>query len=622
MEQKCKPIDQQLNALVDEQIRKNRAKLFPIVEGIMLFGRQNISFRGHRGDSAHYDDNSHSPGILQELLKFLVRCGNNEAFNEQMTNAPKNMTYRSKTTHNELINICGEFIISKLRSEVHEARFFSILADEAADISNIEQMPLVIRFVDNQAKIREEFMGFIPCFGGMKGKDIANTILQAVEGFGLDMNLCRGQGYDGAGNMAGKCSGAAARICQSYPNAPYTHCGSHVLNLCVASTCKIQVVRNMMGHVRVVTEFFNSSTTRFEILKKVIREVLPASRRSHLIDVCRTRWVERIDGLDVFLELYDAVVRSLETIMLNLDKSWYSDLVRDASGLFYSTTSFQFILVLVVVSRCLEITGPLTKQFQKVSFDVVAAKEKISLTCTSLHRLRSEIDDIYLGWYEEAASIAESNSIFTAMPCTVLMQVNRSNAPSESVSQYYKRNVAIPFLDHLSGQMQARFSDRNKSVLDGFYGMPNMIAASPEWENRFGSFLDLYISDLPEPRYIKTKLMMWKDHWQSSKNIPSTLSALLPKIDKLTFPNIYACFQILATLPVTTCTCERSISVLRRLKTYLRNTMLQQRCNGLALLCVHRGVRINTDEIIDCFARRHPRRMKLIDILNTDPDCE
>ena len=185
--------------------------------------------------------------------------------------------------------------------------------------------------------------------------------------------------------------------------------------------------------------------------------------------------------------------------------------------------------------------------------------------CTSLHVLRSEIDDIYLGWYDEVTSIAESNPISPAMPSSVLTQVNRSNAPSESVSQYYKRNVAIRFLDPLSGQMQAHFSDRNMSVLDGFYGMGNMIAASPEWENRFGSFLVLYISDLPEPRYIKTELMMWKDHRQSSKNIPSTLSALLPKIDKLTFPNIYASFQILATLPETPCTCERSISVLGRL---------------------------------------------------------
>ena len=75
---------------------------------------------------------------------------------------------------------------------------FSVLAYEAADISNIEQMPLVIRFVYNQEKIREELMGFIPYSEGMKGKDKANTILGAVEGIGLDMNLCRGQG---AGNM-------------------------------------------------------------------------------------------------------------------------------------------------------------------------------------------------------------------------------------------------------------------------------------------------------------------------------------------------------------------------------------------------------------------------------------
>ena len=100
-----------------------------------------------------------------------------------------------------------------------------VLAYEAADISNIEQMSPVIRFVDNQAKIHGEFMGLIPCSEGMKGKDIATTILPAVEGIDLDMNLCRGQGYDCAGNMAGKCSGVAARICQSYPNAPYTHCG-------------------------------------------------------------------------------------------------------------------------------------------------------------------------------------------------------------------------------------------------------------------------------------------------------------------------------------------------------------------------------------------------------------
>ena len=66
----------------------------------------------------------------------------------------------------------------------------------------------------------------------------------------------------GAGNMAGKCSGAARRIADKYPKAPYVHCGSHALNLSVASACNIQVVRNMMGHVKAVSDF--SLTLLFE----------------------------------------------------------------------------------------------------------------------------------------------------------------------------------------------------------------------------------------------------------------------------------------------------------------------------------------------------------------------
>ena len=35
---------------------------------------------------------------------------------------------------------------------------------------------------------------------------LASLIEATCHSLGLDMNLCRGQGYDGAGNMAGKCS--------------------------------------------------------------------------------------------------------------------------------------------------------------------------------------------------------------------------------------------------------------------------------------------------------------------------------------------------------------------------------------------------------------------------------
>ena len=81
------------------------------------------------------------------------------------------------------------------------------------------------------------------------------------------MEDCRGQGYDGAGNMAGKFSGVAARILQSYEKAVYVHCGSHILNLCVASSYQIEMIRNMMDNVRSVSDFFNNLVEKIRGVK-------------------------------------------------------------------------------------------------------------------------------------------------------------------------------------------------------------------------------------------------------------------------------------------------------------------------------------------------------------------
>ena len=66
-----------------------------------------------------------------------------------------------------------------------EARYFSILAEEAADISNVEQMAIVIRFVDSTSRIRESFFGFYQCNEGLSGKAVSAKILETVKGLGL-----------------------------------------------------------------------------------------------------------------------------------------------------------------------------------------------------------------------------------------------------------------------------------------------------------------------------------------------------------------------------------------------------------------------------------------------------
>ena len=123
----------------------------------------------------------------------------------------------------------------------------------------------------------------------------------------------------------------------------------------------------------------------------------------------------------------------------------------------------------------------------------------------------------------------------------------------------------------------------------------------------------MYKDDLPQPRFLDTELEMWAERCQMEKShLPSKLADILPCVDKISFPNVYTAFQIFATISVTTCSCKRSISVLRLLKTaYLHSTMSESRLKGLALLNDHRKIHLDTEEIIDQFAQRNPRQMVL-----------
>ena len=89
---------------------------------------------------------------------------------------------------------------------------------------------------------------------------------------------------------------------------------NHRLNLCVADTCQLALVRNMMDVVRKLSEFFDNSPKRQQHLISKIRVMMPAANHFVLVNVCRTRWIERIDGMDRIVELLHPVVATLEDI--------------------------------------------------------------------------------------------------------------------------------------------------------------------------------------------------------------------------------------------------------------------------------------------------------------------
>jgi hypothetical protein len=73
------------------------------------------------------------------------------------------------------------------------------------------------------------------------------------------------------------------------------------------------------------------------------------------------------------------------------------------------------------------------------------------------------------------------------------------------------------------------------------------------------------------------------------------------------FPSVFTAIKIAACIPVTVVPVERSFSTLKRLKTYLGNTMGEQRLNGLALMNVHRGIQLDIGGVLDRMRKKNRR---------------
>ena len=155
---------------------------------------------------------------------------------------------------------------------VKEAKFYSIICDEASDASNKEQLSLCLRYVNDDGDICEDFGKFIHCKSGLTGKDLYNEVTEALISFGLDLQNFRGQRYDGAGAASGHVNGLSASILRENSKVLYTYCAIHRLNLVIGTSCKVSSVLSLMDVIKDISYFFNFSRIRAEHLQNFIKK--------------------------------------------------------------------------------------------------------------------------------------------------------------------------------------------------------------------------------------------------------------------------------------------------------------------------------------------------------------
>ncbi|XP_044147047.1 zinc finger MYM-type protein 1-like [Bufo gargarizans] len=201
--QKC--LDHVHQTTVDREKSKWRDILHRLLDVTLFLAHQNLPFRGHRETMS-----SANKGNFLELIDLLsnydpILKEHSMRLKHAVASGKRMTSYFSPKIQNELICLLGNHVKDKIVADIKKAKYFGILFDSTPDVSHTDQMCEVIRYVHiegDKVEVKESFLSFFP-IAGKTAAELTENILQHLEEDGLDISLCRGQGYDNAATMAG-----------------------------------------------------------------------------------------------------------------------------------------------------------------------------------------------------------------------------------------------------------------------------------------------------------------------------------------------------------------------------------------------------------------------------------
>ena len=147
----------------------------------------------------------------------------------------------------------------------------------------------------------------------------------------------------------------------------------------------------------------------------------------------------------------------------------------DASTLLLAITTTEFISALVITNECLQYLRGLTTSLQEEAKDIVQALSEINTLTASLKEVREQVNYYHSRWYETVSEMCDKVGTIPSMPRIFGGQSHRASTPASSPSEYFKRTINIPLLDHLQVELEKRFSLLQKTAFQGLYLVPSLL---------------------------------------------------------------------------------------------------------------------------------------------------
>lgn len=522
--------------------------------------------------------------------------------------------YQSPQIVNEIISMMGQDVLRRILVKIREAGYFGIMADETRDISNKEQLVICCRWVDECYNIHEDPLGLVQissCTADSIVAHLKDVLLRCI----LPLNQCRGQGYDGAAAMSGRFRGVSTQIQQQEPRAIPVHCLAHSLNLCLQDACKsFRLIKDALDLVREAVHVVNKSPKRAEIFNSKQTEENPVTGHQNLKPLCPTRWTVRTDAIGAVLDNYEALKATLEDVVVE-----GGDVGLKADGMLARLGKFSTLFGLRLSYLVFSAGEELSRTLQSKDCSIQFALNSSNLTRNYYKRLRSdeEFNNFYDGVVKESEGKTEAPSLARQRKTPARLDDGAAGHCFSSPKAFHRQQY-FEVLDLLHQELLRRFDQKSFSLLRDVEQLL-LRAANANHFVIAETISDIYAEDLDMER-LELQLKMLPDLVKcSNAAVPikevtkiETLCNVMvenPNNRKL-FSEVDKLLRLYLTVPATSATAERTFSVLRRLKSYLRSTMGQERLNNTIILNIYQSEIDDLDihEIAKAFAASNERR--------------
>jgi len=463
----------------------------------------------------------------------------------------------------------------------------------------------VLRWVDDELQIGLYEVSTI------ESSSLVTAIKDCLLRLNISLTKVRGQCYDGASNMSGIRQGVATVIQAEQPNAFYTHCYGHSLNLAIADTIKSSAtMKRALDICHEVTKLVKYSPRRQNAFNKLKEELSPGNPGVRTL--CPTRWTIRADSMESIIQNY-SVLQELWDEAVNFVRD--SEVIARIRGVASQMQLFDFFFGLVLGESLLRNTDNLSRTLQKKNYSAAEGQLTAKRTKEVLQSIRSE-ESFNLFWEKVNSLAAKDDVNDPVLPRKrkVPRRFDDGNAEPEhddSPKDMYRR-IYYESLDLLVQAIEDRFNQPGYRMYSNLETLLMKAVKKEDYSNELEVVLRVYKDDFNASNLTTHLNILGTTIPRENYSISDILTYLqkLSSAEKELIKEVIVLAKLILVMPATNSTSERSFSALRRLKTYLRSTMRQERLNSLMIIHVHKDLtdKINIREICNDFISKGERR--------------